>query len=166
MRADSSPRRASDSMKQSLLIGVVAIALAPLVARAQVDARDAWARPAVAGQAGTGAFMSLRSAEGARIVGAASAVAGATEIHEMKMDGNVMRMRAVPVLDLPPGQLVELKPGGFHVMLMNLNRPLAAGEKFTIELRVERKDKSLATQPVEVEVRAAAPTPPTPAQKR
>jgi copper(I)-binding protein len=165
MRADSSLRGASNSMKQGLLVGVVAIALAPLMALAQVDARDAWARPAVVGQSGTGAFMSLRSAEGARIIGAASAVAGVTEIHEMKMEGNVMRMRALPVLDLPPGQVVELKPGGFHVMLMDLKRPLAVGEKFTIELRIERKDKSLVTQPVEVEVRAGAPSTSAPAHK-
>jgi copper(I)-binding protein len=125
---------------------------------AQVEVKGAWARPAVAGQSGTGAFMQLRSPEGARVVGAASAVAGVVEIHEMKMDGNVMRMRAMPILELPAGTPVELKPGGFHVMLMDLKRVLKPGEKFTVELRIERKDKSLVTQPVEVEVRAAPPT--------
>ncbi len=124
---------------------------------AQVEVRSAWARPAVAGQSGTGAFMQLRSAEGARVIGAASAVANIVEIHEMKMDGNVMRMRAVPELELPAGKSVELKPGGYHVMLMDLKRVLKSGDKFTVELRVERKDKSLVTQPVEVEVRTAPP---------
>jgi periplasmic copper chaperone A len=124
---------------------------------AQVEIWGAWARPAVAGQSGTGAFMQLRSAEGARVVGAASAVAGVVEIHEMKMDGTVMRMRALPELDLPAGKPVELKPGGYHVMLMDLRRVLKPGDRFTVELRVERKDKSLVTQPVEIEVRTTPP---------
>lgn len=124
---------------------------------AQVDVKGAWARPAVAGQSGTGAFMQLRSAEGAKVLGAASAAASIVEIHEMKMEGSVMRMRAVPVLELPAAKTVELKPGGYHVMIMDLKRPLKAGDKFTIELRIERKDKSLVTQPVEVEVRNSPP---------
>ena len=132
----------------------VALSLCAGAAWGQVEVKNAWARAAVAGQSGTGAFMQLRSAEGARVVGAASTVAGVVEIHEMKMDGSVMRMRAMPALDLPAGKPVDLKPGGYHVMLMDLKRVLQPGDKFTIELRVERKDKSLVTQPVEVEVRA------------
>jgi copper(I)-binding protein len=124
---------------------------------AQVEVKNAWARAPVAGQSATGAFMQLRSAEGARIVGAASDVAGVVEIHEMKMDGNVARMRAVPSLELPAGRQVELKPGGYHVMLMDLKRALQPGEKITVELRIERRDKSLVTQPVEVEIRSGAP---------
>ena len=147
-------------MRFRLLSVVLAVFLASLLsgaAWAQVDVKGAWARPAVAGQSGTGAFMQLRSADGARVVGVASTVANVVEIHEMKMEGSVMRMRAVPVLDLPAGKAVDLKPGGYHVMLMDLKRVLQAGEKFTVELRIERKDKSLVSQPVEVEVRTAPP---------
>jgi copper(I)-binding protein len=142
----------------SRLLCVALVLLFAGAASAQVDVKGAWARPAVAGQSGTGAFMQLRSSEGARVLGAASAVAGVVEIHEMKMDGNVMRMRAMPTLELPAGKPVELRPGGLHVMLMDLKRVLQPGEKFTIELRIERKDKSLVTQPVEVEVRTAPAT--------
>ena len=123
----------------------------------EVDVKSAWARPTVAGQMGTGAFMQLTSRDGARIVGASSDVAGVVEIHEMTMDGGVMRMRPLRSLDLPAGSTVELKPGGNHVMLMDLKRPLATGEKIKVELRLETRDKKLVTQPVEVEVRPRAP---------
>jgi len=68
-----------------------------------------------------------------------------------------MKMRAVPGIDLPPGRSVELKPGGYHVMLMDLKRPLKLGERVPLELRLETRDKRLLTQPVEVEVMARAP---------
>jgi copper(I)-binding protein len=125
--------------------------------QAQVQVKDAWARSTVQGQTATGAFMSLTSAEGARLIGASSPVAGVVEIHEMVMDGNVMKMRAVPGLDLPPGRSVELKPGGYHVMLLDLKQPLKPGERVPVELRLETRDKRLLTQPIEVEVAARAP---------
>lgn len=125
-------------------------------ALAQVDVTAAWARPAVPGQTGTGAFMTLVSKDGARLVGAASPVAGVVEIHEMAMDNNVMRMRAVPSVDLPAGREVQLKPGGYHVMLLDLKRPLKAGEKVRIELQIETRDGKRVTQPVEAEVRTTA----------
>ena len=126
-------------------------------AAAQVQVKDAWARPALQGQTATGAFMSLMSSDGARLIGASSPVAGVVEIHEMVMEGSVMKMRAIPGLDLPPGRSVELKPGGYHVMLMDLKRPLKAGERVPVELRIETRDKRLVTQPIEIEVATRAP---------
>ncbi|MGH6610876.1 MAG: copper chaperone PCu(A)C [Burkholderiaceae bacterium] len=124
---------------------------------APLEVNSAWVRPTVAGQMGTGAFMRLASKEGARVVGVSSEVAGVAEIHEMAMHAGVMTMRAMPGLDLEPGKPVELKPGGYHIMLMDLKRPLSAGEKIKVDLRVETRDKKLVTQPVEVEVRQRAP---------
>lgn len=132
-------------------------ALVTGICAAQVEVKNAWVRPAVQGQMGTGAFMTLTAPKGARLIGAASSVAGVTEIHEMAMEGNVMKMRAVPYLDLPAGTSVELKPGGYHVMLMDLNRALAIGEKITIDFRIETADGKRATLPVQVEVRTRAP---------
>ena len=128
-----------------------------LAAQAQVEVESAWARPTVAGQIGTGAFMRLKSRDGARVIGASSAVAGLIEIHEMKFEGNVMQMRPTASLDLPPGRTVELKRGGHHMMLMDLARPLVVGEKIQVQLRLETRGKKLITQPVEIEIRAAAP---------
>jgi len=145
-------------MKRLAVTAVMALALAAHAQRsADIDVKSAWARPTVAGQMGTGAFMHLTSKEGARLLGASSDVAGVVEIHEMAMQGNVMQMRAIRSLDLPPGSTVELKPGGHHMMLMDLKRPLATGEKIKVELRLETRDKKLVTQPVEVEVRPRAP---------
>jgi copper(I)-binding protein len=126
-------------------------------AAAQVEVKDAWARPALQGQSATGAFMTLTARDGARLVGAASPVAGVVEIHEMVMEGSVMKMRAIGGLDLAPGRSVELKPGGYHVMLMDLKRPLKAGERVPVELRFEMRDKRMVTQPIEVEVATRSP---------
>ncbi len=146
------------TMKRWAMAAVMAMSLTAQAQRsAEVEVKSAWARPTVAGQMGTGAFMQLRSKDGARVVGAASEIAGVVEIHEMAMDGSVMRMRPIRVLDLPPGSNVELKPGGHHMMLMDLKRPLATGEKIKVELRLETRDKKLITQPIEIEVRPRAP---------
>ncbi len=89
-----------------------------------VDVQGAWARGTVQGQKATGAFMVLTAKESTRLVGVASPVAGVAEVHEMAMEGDVMKMRAIAGLDLPAGKAVELKPGGYHVMLMDLKLPL------------------------------------------
>jgi copper(I)-binding protein len=131
------------------------LSLLALPVRAQVDVPGAWVRPTVEGQLGTGAFMTLRSREPLRLVGASSAVAGVVEIHEMALQNNVMRMRAIEALPLPAGQPVELKPGGYHVMLMDLKRTLRAGEQVAIELQFETADKRRVSQVVQAEVRGA-----------
>ena len=105
---------------------VAAWAAAPAGAQtAAVKVEGAWARASVQGQTGTGAFMRLTAQGGARLVRAESPAAGVTEVHEMKMEGDVMKMRAIPALELPAGKTVELKPGGYHVMLLDLKAPLA-----------------------------------------
>lgn len=89
-----------------------------------VKAEAAWARASVQGQKATGAFMRLTAKDSTRLVRVESPAAGVTEVHEMKMEGDIMKMRAVPGLDLPAGKTVELKPGGYHVMLQDLKAPL------------------------------------------
>jgi copper(I)-binding protein len=146
------------AMKRLAVAAVFAMSVAAHAQRSvDIEVKSAWARPTVAGQMGTGAFMHLTSREGARLLGASSDVAGVVEIHEMAMEGNVMRMRPIRSLDLPPGGTVEFKPGGHHIMLMDLKRPLATGEKIKVELRLETRDKKLVTQPVEIEIRPRAP---------
>lgn len=91
-------------------------------------------RATVPGQTATGGFMKLTSKQPLRLVGIASPVAKVAEIHEMKMDGEVMRMRAVPGIDLPAGQTVELKPGGYHLMLQDLKAPLTSNSAIPLTL--------------------------------
>ena len=124
-----------------------------------VTVKDVWARGTVAGQSATGAFMTLTSGENAALVGASSPVAGVVEVHEMSMDNGVMKMRAVPRLELPAGKSVALKPGGYHIMLMDLKRPLNNGEGLPLVLKLEGKDKKISTLEVKAEVRALT-TPP------
>lgn len=121
-------------MQRSLIATLFMLSLG--VAGAQsVDVKDAWARATVPGQKATGAFMKLTAREDAKLVGVSSPVAGVSEVHEMKMDGDVMKMRAVQGgLDLPAGKTVELKPGGYHVMLMELKSPLAKDSTVPVTL--------------------------------
>ena len=104
------------------------------VANTTVTVTDAWVRSTVAGQKGTGAFMKITAKEGTRLVGVSTPAAGVGEVHEMKMENDIMKMRAVPALDLPAGKVVELKPGGFHVMLMDVKQPLVKDSKVPLIL--------------------------------
>lgn len=103
-----------------------------------VTVTDAWARATVTGQKATGAFMTLTAKDNAKLVGVSSPVAGVAEIHEMKMDKDVMKMAALPNgLELPAGKAVALKPGGFHVMLMDLKAPLAKDSTLPLTLTLQ-----------------------------
>jgi periplasmic copper chaperone A len=137
-------------------IMLVLAALASVPALAQVEAKSAWVRGTVGAQKTTGAYLEITSAQGGSLIGAESASAGAVEVHEMRMDGNVMRMRAIPRLDLPAGKTVALKPGGYHIMLIDLKRPLKKGDTVPLKLKVENKDKSVSVIEVKAEVREAA----------
>lgn len=124
------------------------------LAQAQTTVADAWARGTVPQQQGTGAFMRITSPTGARLVGVTSPVAGMAEIHEMKMVDGVMKMSAVEALALPAGQAVELKPGGYHVMLMGLKQQLKGGESVPLTLTIEGKDGKKESLQLNVPVRA------------
>jgi len=119
-----------------------------------VRIEDAWARATVPGQASSGAFMKLTAAHGARLEAVNSPAAGAAEIHEMVLQDNVMRMRPLAGLELPPGRTVELKPGGLHVMLLELKAPLVAGSTLPLELQVRDAAGALSRVMVQVPVRA------------
>jgi len=148
----------SRSIRSSACLAVLAAGLlASAAAFAQVTVQDAWVRGTVPGQTSSGAFMTLQSADGAKVLGVSTPVAGTAEIHEMKMEGNVMRMRAVQSLELPKGQTVQLKPGGYHVMLMDLKRPLADGEAVPMTLRFVDAKGVASEQNVQLPVSAAAP---------
>ncbi len=105
-----------------------------VLAQTPVKVEAAWARATVQGQKATGAFMKLTAPQAIRLVSVSTPVAGVAEIHEMKMDGGVMKMRAVPVLDLPANQPVELKPGSYHLMLMDLKAPLMKDSSVALTL--------------------------------
>lgn len=125
-------------------------------ASAQTAVKDPWVRGTVAQQKATGMFAQLTSAGGGKLVSASSPVAGVVEIHEMAMEGNVMKMRAIPGLDLPAGKAVDLKPGGYHVMLLDLKQELKAGDTVPVTLVIEGKDGKRETVEVKAPVKQLA----------
>jgi len=115
-----------------------ACAVSALAQNTTVTVTDAWARATVPGQKATGAFMKITAKESTKLIAVSSPVAGVAEIHEMKMDKDVMKMAALPNgLELPAGKAVELKPGGYHVMLMDLKVPLAKDSAVPLTLTLQ-----------------------------
>ncbi|MGL1832841.1 copper chaperone PCu(A)C [Rhodocyclaceae bacterium SMB388] len=138
-------------MKKALLASALTLALV-MPAFAQVTVSDPWVRGTVAPQRATGAFMQLTAEKDARLVGAGSPAAGVVEIHEMAMENDVMRMRRIDRLDLPAGQTVELKPGGHHVMLMDLKQDMSADMTVPLTLIFEDAAGARFEQTIEAPV--------------
>lgn len=113
-----------------------------------IHVEQAQARATVGNQANGAVFITIENqgtAEDA-LVSAAAPVAGKVEIHNMTMDGDVMKMRAVERIDLKAGEKIEMKPGhGYHIMLMGLKKPLKAGESFPMQLRFRKAGKVQVT---------------------
>jgi len=121
-------------MKKKILTLVLTLAGGALAAQT-IEVTDAWVRASVPGQTATGAYMKIRARDGATLVGVSSPVAGVTQIHEMKIQGGVMKMHAVAMdLAIPAGQTLELKPGGYHVMLLDLKSALMKDSTVTMTL--------------------------------
>ena len=104
-----------------------------------VKVEDPWVQATVAGQKATAAFMKLTADAPVKLTGGKTPVAPVVEIHEMVMDGDVMKMRKLDAgLDIPAGSTVELKPGSYHLMFMELKAPLEAGAKLKGSLVFEK----------------------------
>jgi copper(I)-binding protein len=130
-----------------------------------VTVTDAWARATVQGQKATGAFMKITAKDNAKLVGVSSPVAGVAEIHEMKMEKDIMKMAALPNgLDLPAGKAVELKPGSYHVMLMDLKAPLA--KDTTVPVTLTFQDAKGVKSNVELKVQVGMQAPMMQQQKQ
>jgi copper(I)-binding protein len=122
------------------VLAAAALALSCSAALAQAPKiEQPWARPTVQGQVAGGGFLRIVGGASAdRLVGARADAAGRVELHTMTMDGDVMRMRQVDAIDVPAGRTVELKPGGLHLMFMDLKAPLTNGTRFPLTLRFEK----------------------------
>ena len=130
-----------------LLLVATLIATA-LPAAAQIAVTDAWVRGTVTGQKVTGAFMQLKSPTDTALIAVTTPIAKFAEIHEMKHEGGMMKMNAIEKVALPAGKVVEMHPGGYHVMLMELVKPLKEGE--TVPLELTFQDKAGKKQTLEV----------------
>lgn len=131
---------------------VLAVFLAGAVHAVEVELP--WARPTAPGAKVGGAFMTLLGGQEAdRVLSGSSPVAGVVELHTHSMAGGIARMRAVAAIEVPAKGRVELKPGGLHVMLIDLRAPLKAGDTVPLKLRFERAGEV----EFKVAVRAEAP---------
>lgn len=144
-------------IRQASLFAIVV--LAATLARSEVTVTEAWVRGTVPGQKATGVFMKLKSTEDVSLVNAASPAAGIVEIHEMVMRDNIMAMRSIDDVPLPAGKTVELKPGGHHVMLIDLFKPLAKGDKVPVTLTFVGKGNKRTKLEIKAEVMAPGATP-------
>ena len=133
---------------------VLAAVTGSAYAQANISVKDAWVRATVPQQKATGAFMQLQAAKDSKFVSASSPLTPTVEVHEMAMQGDVMRMRQVQSVDLPAGKTVELKPGGYHIMMMNLKAQVKEGDTVPFTLVFEGKDGKRETVEIKAPVKA------------
>ncbi len=155
-------KTAFSSLAAVFALSALTLTAAPALAQdAALKVEDAWVRATVPSQHATGVFMRLTSAAPARLVAVESTVAKHTEVHEMAMQDDVMKMRQVAAIDLPAGQPVDLKPGGYHVMLIDLADQVKVGDAVALTLVVEDANHQQRRVPVTAVARplAAAATP-------
>jgi copper(I)-binding protein len=143
--------------RRTLLAGLAALSFAtPVLAHGykagEIEIGHPWSRAAPAGVTGAG-FLTLTNKGGTadRLLGARAEIARSVEIHNHVMDGDVMRMRPVAAIDIPPGAEVKLAPGGYHIMLIGLKQPLVKGTRVPLTLVFEKAGEV----PVELAVDAA-----------
>lgn len=138
---------------------VLGLCLAFSVSAQPVVAEQAWARATVPNQTASGAFMRLTAKQDVTLIGARSPDASVVEVHEMKMDDGIMRMRPVGALPIKAGQTIELKSGGYHLMMMNLKRQLKAGDAVALTLEFKSADGRVSTVDVKATARLTPPGP-------
>jgi copper(I)-binding protein len=102
-----------------------------------VSVSDAYTRATAPGQQVAGGFLKIQNKGNApdQLISASSSAAGEVQLHEMAMEGNVMKMRQVKDIAIPANGAVELKPGGYHLMFLNLKGPFVAGETVPVKLK-------------------------------
>ena len=114
-----------------------------------IKIEDAYTRATVPGQQVAGGFMKIENKGSVdQLISASSPVAGEVQLHEMAMEGNVMKMRQVKDIPVPAGGSIELKPGGLHLMFMNIKAPLTAGETVPVKLKFAKAGEVEVKMPV------------------
>ena len=141
---------------ESSLLSVLLLLFCHAVHAAEVE--SPWVRPTAPGAKVGGAFMILKAGrEADRVLSGSTPVAEVVELHTHIMDGGVARMRAISAIEIPAGGKVELKPGGLHLMLINLKAPLKAGDTIPLKLRFEKAGELEIRVPVTAEAPAVRP---------
>jgi periplasmic copper chaperone A len=136
------------------LLVTLGLAAASLSAHAQkvdepsLKVFDVWAKTTVPGGSVSAAYMHIKSGKPLKLVKAESSIAQTVEIHDMKMNAGVMQMKAIDAVEIPANKLVDLKPGGMHIMLIKVNKPINKGDQVPLTLTFETADKKTFTRQV------------------
>jgi periplasmic copper chaperone A len=138
-------------MKVSIIAFVLALSAG--LSHAQVTVTNAWIRGTVPVQKSTGAFMQLESRQATRLVAVTTPVAERAELHQMSMQGDMMKMQEVSAIELAAGKKVELASGGYHIMLMGLKQQMKEGDKVPLTLTFAAPKGKKTTQVVEALVK-------------
>ena len=117
-----------------------------------IKIENAYTRATMPGQQVAGGFMKIENKSGPadQLVSVSSPISGEVQLHEMSMEGNVMKMRQVQGIAVPAGGAVELKPGGLHIMFINIKAPLTAGETVPVKLKFAKAGEVELKMPVNV----------------
>ncbi len=147
------------------LVASAGLLFVPVVARAHdyklgtLEIIHPWTRATPPTAKTGGGFLTItnKGTTTDRLIAARSTASDKVEVHEMKMDGNVMRMRELDKgLEIPPGATVMLKPGGYHIMFMELKAPLAKDAKVPVTLVFEKAGSIDVEMKVEAMAAAAS----------
>lgn len=145
-------------MRSHFLGALLAFSVTVAAHAADVTVSDAWIRASVQGQGSSGAFMTLTAREPLVLTGVSTPVARDAEVHEMRMDGDVMRMGPLAGgLALTPGKPVQLAPGGYHIMLNGLKAPLQP--RTVVPLTLRFRDAAGKTSEMQLSVPVSATRP-------
>lgn len=145
---------------KTLRVSLVSLAVLGLAlsASAQIKIENAWVRATVPQQQATGAFMKITSSETVTLVAVTTPAAKTNEIHEMKMEGGIMKMRAhLNGLEIRADTTLELKSGGYHLMMMELDKAIKAGD--VVPLKLEFTDAKGKNKVVMVNAKASFKNP-------
>jgi copper(I)-binding protein len=139
----------------SVIAALFSLATGAVFAADSVKVYDAWVRDTVPGAMVSAAYLRIKSDAPVKLVKAESPVAGVTEIHKMEMKDGIMKMQAVDAVEVVPGKVVDLKPGGYHIMLMMLKDQIKAGAKVPLTLTFEDASKKQTVIKVEAKAQAS-----------
>lgn len=136
-------------IRSAIPLILAALLAAPALAGPAIEVTEAWARPSIPNRPGA-AYLEIRNAGDApdRLVGVRAAGAEAAELHEARQKDGMMTMAPVEAIEVPAGETVKLAPGGFHVMLFGLAKPLAEGDTLGLTLEFEQAGEIAVAAPV------------------
>jgi copper(I)-binding protein len=149
--------RSMVALRRASMVCTLALLVAHAAAAQTVAVSNAWVRTPAPSQKNAAVYMDLKSEASAALVAAGSPLAERAELHSVSVEAGVMRMRPLARVELAAGKTVRLQPSGAHVMLVDLKRPLKAGDKVPLVLSVQSSGTSLTTLQIEAEVRDAEP---------